>query len=257
MYIMSETFSSITLDEAAPGARDSSFYDTEWADQWQDMKAYSPVARHTRRLILRALDRIPHDSLIDIGCGIGSLLQGLVDLDRPVRYAGVDFSEKAVRIAARRLNAQFTRLDVEREWLDETFDIGVCSEVLEHLEDDSTAIVNIAKMCRNVVITVPSGPLTPASIEMGHVRHYTKTDLTGKIEAAGLRVLSIRAWGTPFHDPLYAWLRSQSPDGATTGTYGPLRRALSAILYLLFHLNVIDRGHKLIAVAERIPGRSY
>ena len=132
---MSETFSALTLDEAAPGARDSSFYDTEWADQWQDMKAYSPVARHTRRLILRALDRIPHDSLIDIGCGIGSLLQGLVDLDRPVRYAGVDFSEKAVRIAAGRLNAQFTRLDVESEWLDETFDIGVCSEVLEHLED--------------------------------------------------------------------------------------------------------------------------
>ena len=246
------------MDRAiAPEARNASFYDAEWADQWQDMKAYSPVARHTRRLILRALGRIPHDSLIDIGCGVDSLLQGLTDLDRPVRYAGVDFSEEAIRVAARRLDARFSRLDIECEWLDETFDIGVCSEVLEHLQDDRAAIANTARMCRNIVITVPGGPLTPASVGMGHVRHYTKTDLTEKLEAAGLRVVSIRAWSTPFHDPLYAWLRSQSPDGATTGTYGPFRRALSTGLYLLFHLNVVDRGHKLIAVAERIPGRSY
>ena len=145
----------------------------------------------------------------------------------------------------------FHRLDIAADSLDEAFDVAVCSEVLEHLEDDCAALRNIRKMARQVIITVPGGPLGDSSVAMGHVRHYTPEELSKKLEDAGFRVRTIRSWGTPFHDPLYAWLRGMAPETATTGHYGWVRRVTTQMLYLVFFLNVIDAGHKLVALAER------
>jgi SAM-dependent methyltransferase len=234
-----------------PALRTAEFYDAEWPSQWRDMRAYSPVARHTRRLIGRYLDRVRYRSLVDIGCGNGALLRDLELNAEEVDICGVDFSEVAVESARRATSGRFACLDIESEALPEAFDVGVCSEVLEHLGDDEAALANIRSMCRHVVITVPSGPLGPSSVAMGHVRHYTKADLAAKLTRAGFKVIALRAWGTPFHDPLYAWLRGKAPEGATTGRYGLGRRALSSALYLLFFLNLLDRGHKLVALAER------
>jgi len=228
------------------------FYDREWAEKWQDMKAYSPVARHTRRLIRNLLDGLEYHSLVDIGCGNGALLREL-DLEScPIDICGIDFSEVAVALADRQIQGRFFHMNIQKESLSETFDVGICSEVLEHLEDDLVALKNIWQMCRHVIITVPSGPLTSSAKLMGHVRHYTKEDLSHKLFVAGFRICNLRAWGTPFHDPIYAWVRGQAPAGATTGQYGVLRWGISHILYALFFLNVFDRGHKLVVLAERI-----
>ena len=227
------------------------FYDREWTDQWQDMKTYSPVARHTRRLIEKLLGRLEYRSLIDIGCGNGELLRELdLDVDR-IDLHGIDLSEAAVGLAGQHVPGRFRCLDIQRDFLRESFDVGICSEVLEHLGDDRTALRNIRNMCRFLIVTVPSGPLGSASLAMGHVRHYTRQDLIRKLSDAGFCVKYIRAWGTPFHDPLYAWIRGQAPTGTTTGRYGFLRRTVSHFLYLCFFLNVMDRGQKLFALAER------
>ncbi len=227
------------------------FWDQEWADKWQDMKAFSPVARHTRRLIRNLLGRLAYRSLVDIGCGIGVLLREL-NADRDcVDLCGIDFSEVAISLAGRLTPARFHCVDIQRESAPETFDVGVCSEVLEHLEDDVSALRNIRKMCRLLVVTVPSGPLGASSRAIGHVRHYTKDDLERKLTSSGFRLRYLRAWGTPFHDPLYAWIRSRTSQGVTMGTYGLFRRCVSQALYLLFFLNLFDRGHKLVALAER------
>ena len=234
----------------ADAQKDARFYDREWTGQWQDMRAHSPVARHTRRLIGRTLNRLEHHSLLDIGCGDGALFRELRPDGRTVDLCGVDFSEAAVALARRRSCGRFSCLDIQTEHLPETFDVGICSEVLEHLEDDQAALHNIREMCRHLIVTVPSGPLGPASRAVGHVRHYTRSDLREKLEEAGFHVRELRAWGTPFHDPVYAWIRGRAPEGSTTGHYGPFRRGLSQLLYWLFFLNLLDRGHKLIALAE-------
>ncbi|MCE9646965.1 MAG: 50S ribosomal protein L11 methyltransferase [Chloroflexi bacterium] len=37
------------------------------------MKVYGPTARHTRRLVLKLLDGLPFESVLDAGCGTGVL----------------------------------------------------------------------------------------------------------------------------------------------------------------------------------------
>ena len=230
-------------------AKPAEFYDREWSDHWHDMKVYSPVARHTRKLIRGFLNRIEFSSLLDIGCGSGELLKEL-SLSPEIALSGVDVSPAAIGQASRNVDGEFDVVDIEKERPSLKADAGVCSEVLEHLTDDESAVKNMANSVKHLVVTVPAGPLTEASLAMGHVRHYTKTSLREKLESNGFDVIALRAWGTPFHDPLYAWLRSKSPEGATTGTYGLGKRLVSSFLYSLFHLNIFDHGHKLVALAQ-------
>ena len=232
-------------------AKPAEFYDTEWSNRWHDMKVYSPVARHTRRLIRRYLDKVDFSSVLDIGCGSGELLK---ELSLPgIGLSGVDFSSTAIRQAAQSIDGKFAVVDIENESPDLQADVGVCSEVLEHLTNDGAAIRNISSSVDHLIVTVPSGPLTDASLAMGHIRHYSKHSLRETLKLNGFDVLAIRAWGTPFHDPFYAWLRSKSPEGATTGTYGWGKRLVSSFFYGLFHLNLVDHGHKLVALARVSP----
>ncbi len=236
-------------------AQPAEFYDREWANTWHDMKVYSPVARHTRRLIKSRLDRISCESLIDIGCGSGELLKEL-SLSPDIALSGVDFSSTAIHQVSSTIDGQFEVVDIQKAAPSFSADMGVCSEVLEHLDDDESALSNISKVVNHLVITVPSGPLTQSALDMGHVRHYTRESLSDKLARTGFDILDIRAWGTPFHDPLYAWVRSLSPQGTTTGTYGLGRRLVSSALYTLFHLNVFNHGHKLIALVRTSGDRS-
>lgn len=240
---------------AQTAAQPADFYDREWANTWRDMKVYSPVARHTRRLIKSRLDRIEFRSLMDIGCGSGELLKEL-SLAPSVALSGLDFSPTAIDQVSKRIDGQFAVVDIQKDSPPFKTDVGVCSEVLEHLDNDDAALRNISRSVRHLVITVPSGPLTEASVAMGHVRHYTKESLREKLEMGGYMDIDVRAWGTPFHDPLYAWIRSRSPQSATTGTYGAGKRFISATLYTLFHLNVFDHGHKLVAFARTPEDRT-
>ena len=240
---------------AHTAAQPAEFYDREWANTWHDMKVYSPVARHTRRLIKSRLNRIEYGSLIDIGCGSGELLKEL-SLSPDVYLSGVDFSPTAIDQISKQIEGRFAVVDIQKDVPPMKADVGVCSEVLEHLDDDEAALRNIGGSVGHLVITVPSGPLNEASVAMGHIRHYTRESLSAKLERAGYTDVDVRAWGTPFHDPFYAWIRSRSPQSATTGSYGFGKRFISAALYTLFHLNVFDHGHKLVALAHTAEDRT-
>lgn len=78
---------------------DKSFYEDGW-DKWEDMKKFGPMSRHTRRLIKKMLSGISFNSILDVGCGEGSLLKDIIShQDKCVRVAGADISETALAIA--------------------------------------------------------------------------------------------------------------------------------------------------------------
>lgn len=73
----------------------------------------------------------------------------------------------------------------------------VCSEVLEHVEADGTAIAEMGRVVKDegsVIITVPHGPYYYASDDrfVSHFRRYTVADMTGKLNAGGLILRSTR-----------------------------------------------------------------
>ncbi|MBI4615739.1 MAG: methyltransferase domain-containing protein [Planctomycetes bacterium] len=230
-------------------------YDAGWTERWDDMKRYGPASRHTRRLIFELLEGIEFRSVLDAGCGQGELL-GEIAARRPgASLRGVDLSEAGIVIAARRLpGARFSPLDLSAAPLHETFDLVVCSDVLEHVEEDRAALANLRRMTNgHLLVTTIQGPCYPWEKEtMGHVRSYTRRDLENKLSAAGFRVERVIEWGWPFYSPLYRSFLTLGGGGGTTGTFGRGRRIISSLLYALFRLNSSRRGDGLFVLARAV-----
>jgi SAM-dependent methyltransferase len=152
----------------------------------------------------------PGDRVLDLGCGAGrhafeAYRRGArvvaADLDvkelPPVNAmlaAMRDAGEAAPPAAATALPADATRLP----FADGSFDAVIAAEILEHVPDDVAAMAEIARVLRpggTAAVTVPAWlpervcwALSREYHEVpgGHVRIFTRGELTAKLAAAGL-----------------------------------------------------------------------
>jgi ubiquinone/menaquinone biosynthesis C-methylase UbiE len=99
-------------------------------------------------------------SLLDAGCGEGETLARLGP-SLPPRTAAVDISLEAVQLTARR----FPQVEVRRQsvlelpFAEESFDLVLCLEVLEHLADPGGALGELGRVAgTDVVVSVPHEP---------------------------------------------------------------------------------------------------
>lgn len=128
--------------------------------------------------------------ILDIGCGVGTIDLYLAKKDHKV--IGIDISKRGIEIAKK--NAQKLSLYVNLKFLVKNFpqslpsgkfDLIICSEVLEHLKDDRSAVNAISKLLKRDGIVIASSPSKNAPLykwgalsrfdqEVGHLRRYTK-----------------------------------------------------------------------------------
>jgi hypothetical protein len=127
----------------------------------------------------------------------------------------------------------------------------ICSEVLEHIRDDDTALRNLRKMVgKHLVISTPQGRMRGFEREVGHVRNYARGELVDKIEKTGFAVISVVEWGFPFYSPLYRDFLELTRSKGTTGEFGPLRKLLANFIYLVFMFNSSKRGDEIFVLAQ-------
>lgn len=151
-----------------------------------------------RRLALEQLvrDRIAGSQgcrVLDVGCGTGYVLARMQELGNTV--TGVEASPTPLAFARQRNIALVFAAEAERlPFEDAEFDLVVSMDVYEHIEDD------VAAMAEAWRVTAPGGThavLVPAMSCLwsrcdevgGHHRRYTASELSGKLESAGFRVL--------------------------------------------------------------------
>ena len=153
----------------------------------------------------------PGDRVLDMGCGGGRHAFALYRRGAHVTALDMDAAE------LEDVSAMFAAMAQEGEapegasaaavrgtayglpFADATFDRVVCSEVLEHLHEDSRAMRELTRVLKPgglMAVTVPRwGPelvcwaLSSAyhEAEGGHVRIYRGSELTRRLEAAGLQ----------------------------------------------------------------------
>jgi len=163
---------------------------------------------------------------LDAGCGGG---RHLCEAFRTqgVEVAGVDLgwddlckARGYLSVMARESHGSWllSRADVTKlPFAEGVFDVVVCSEVLEHVEESRTAVselVRVLKSGGDLVVTVPR--FWPERIcwaissayhhePGGHIRIYKKGELLRLVEAAGTRCWRIR-YRHALHTP-YWWLK--------------------------------------------------
>ncbi len=232
-----------------------SFYDTGWPG-WYDMKEYGPASKHVRRIIFQLLSEIKFNSVLDIGCGVATLLDDISRSYPHVQLYGSEFSGDAVEIGKKRLpKAQLWQSDLSQGTVPVQTDLVTCIDVLEHIEDDLTAMKNLAAMTKKyALIVVPIGPLFEAErVRVGHVHGYSQAEFDGKLQATGFRIKKRILWGFPVYS-LYRRLLHILPEKVTTGTFSPIKRFTSYLIYLALYLSLPFWGDRYFLVCEKVNG---
>ena len=170
----------------------------------------SVVARHPwwdarGRLTLDLLDRLgvrPPDRIIDVGCGWGTTLLALEK--RGYTATGADISRQALAHLDRP-DRSLVELDLTAPlclpptW--EPFDAALALDVIEHIDDDRSALARLAQLVRpggRVVVSVPALPdlFTEFDQIQGHRRRYLPETLVAAFRDTGLTLDHWFWWGS-------------------------------------------------------------
>lgn len=150
--------------------------------------------------------------LLEVGCGTGATLRGLVPLFPGSRVTGVEPSAAAVRVAVAAgcdvVPGSFERLPVAAG----SVDVLLALDVLEHLDDDAAGLAEAARALRpggRLLITVPALPALwgPHDELNHHRRRYTRAMLRDRVVIAGFRVERVTYFNTLLL-PLAWWERT-------------------------------------------------
>lgn len=231
-----------------------------------------------RRILGDVLDAlVPGDegaTILDLGCGTGANIGYLSEW---YRCWGLELDPEAVAYAAERYPAcQFTCgsvLDLAT-WPElDRIDACLLTDVIEHIEDDRTAVLNATNALApggHLVITVPADPRlwSKHDRDHGHYRRYTQETLAETLSGLPLRRRALTSMNARLYQPIRFWRRVQKwiplLESGTTGDTNLPPRLINPLLTRLFSGEssrvcraidgppTYDRGVSLLAVYQRI-----
>jgi SAM-dependent methyltransferase len=176
-----------------------------------------PLSEWEQRRITSLVEAIPEGvrTILDVGCGDGRITHLLAE--RGYEITGVDGSPTALaRVRVPKKLCDIGAIDFE----DDSFDLVLSTEVLEHLPDEvhAQALVEMQRLARRwVLITVPNDePLELAETRCpnckrvfhvyGHLRRYRREDMAQLLPNA--RQVEVHAKNrAPVWHPATHWLR--------------------------------------------------
>jgi 2-polyprenyl-3-methyl-5-hydroxy-6-metoxy-1,4-benzoquinol methylase len=193
----------IILLEEAPNQAD---YDEQFYSLLAQTEPKHFWFRGRRKTILRALREALGElsglSVLDVGCGTGFVLQGMVDAG--MKCAGIDMFMEGLRHARRRSDALLICNAAGEIPFDEQFDVVTLCDVIEHVDDDRELIMRSAGAAKPgglILITVPAQQSlwSDADEAWGHKRRYSRESLCETLCACGLSPLFVRYFNSLLH----------------------------------------------------------
>lgn len=215
---------------------------------------------HLRQLITILPKMGKESNILDIGCGVGTLAYYLAS--KGFNVIGVDVSSRAIKIAnsfrskSGLKNVNFSLGDVQMITSTRKYDLIVCTEVIEHLENDVKMLKTIYTLLNSkgkLLLSTPSvnaplyklGMLRKFDLEVGHLRRYKMDDLLFKLRKSGFRIVSERKNESILRNSLFTFKK-----------LGILIKPIKGPLVPIFHwiddlLTVMFGESDLMVIAEK------
>ncbi len=175
-----------------------------------DDKMHEDIAKEISKIVPKA------STILDMGCGQGALTQRLVDLG--YRVSSVDKDKKNYKAN----NKDFTQVDFDDKdrlgsFIESNlgrYDCVIGIEVIEHVEDQYSYALSLARMCRkggHVLISTPNvtnrlsrliflitgrmHQFMPEDLDYGHINPCTSWELELIVKNVGLELVKIAPIG--------------------------------------------------------------
>ena len=132
----------------------------------------------------------PESVVLDYGCCVGHVTTALASIFPELNFVGIDISKEQVEIGKKFIvenKIDNVVLTVPDKWetKDHSFDMVICLEVLEHINDYKSFLIDLEKYCKiggRVVMSTPHGPhdqLVQGARQrpIEHVNHFEEQDV--------------------------------------------------------------------------------
>lgn len=157
-----------------------------------------------RRFLVKKL--VKGGNILEIGCGVGSLISALAGKNRKV--IGIDPSKPAIKMAKQKIkemNLKGVFIVVGRgemiSFSDDFFDSIICTDVLEHVKEDLSLLIELRRVLKKDGIALISVPALQKlwgkqDDEQHHYRRYSMIELEYLLEKANFKIIFIRYWNS-------------------------------------------------------------
>ena len=167
-----------------------------------------PLLSHLTEKIVEHLALANGKRLLDIGCGVGRV--DILAAIKGFATVGIDIEKKAITLA--KDNAKKFGLDMQCKFITgdilkqrnlskQTFDVIVCSEVIEHVSDPQKIIDFAYKLLKKnglIILTTPNDPRLWSVLDeyAGHVKRFRVQEIKQLLQH--FTILSLYIIGFPF-----------------------------------------------------------
>jgi len=222
--------------------------------------------RVLRTIILPLRDSLPADPrVLEIGCGTGNTLRVLRAVFPSATLLGMDLFAEGLRYARAETGTALIQARIEAFPFTTRFHLVGLFDVLEHIEDDRTALGAIRNQLTPggvLVVTVPAGMhlWSAFDVEAHHCRRYSRAVLSERLEAAGFELRYISSFMTAIYPLVWLSRRLRRPSSGTAATSelqpatwmnAAAGLALEPERWLLRAGRTLPFGTSLVAVAVR------
>ncbi len=157
--------------------------------------------------LLKIIKKINPESILDVGCGEGFTLDTLRKNKIGKKIIGIDNSKESIRIG----KILFPKVKINHASIydmpfpNNSFDLVICTEVLEHLKTPSLAIEEVKRVSRgNILISVPNEPffmlgnflrgknMEKLGNDPEHINHWTIFSFASFLKTQGLKIMSVK-----------------------------------------------------------------
>jgi len=191
------------MNRAGAGLRER--YDNEWNGWKAGTTAFIGVHRYDQ--IASAVQQLGPRKILDVGCGDGRLARAIRANCPDVVIHGCDLSTAALA-RSEGLDRQYS-VDLNCEVLpepDESLDLVIASEVIEHLIQPDRVLAELTRVCRqggHVLLTVPNfafwrfrvqalrGHVPSVTADDRHLHSFSASLLDQLVGKAGLEVVRL------------------------------------------------------------------
>ncbi|PYV96056.1 MAG: SAM-dependent methyltransferase [Acidobacteria bacterium] len=169
-----------------------SYYDGE--SSWRALGAISKAQN-----IVDLCSSIPHQRILDIGSGEGSVVRRLSDLGFGEEVHSVEISQSAVETILRRGIARLQECRLfdgyNLPYESGRFDLAILSHVLEHVEYPRKLLYEAGRIANYVFVEVPLEDNIGMKPDyrfdsVGHINFYTWKTIRRLVQTCGFQVLS-------------------------------------------------------------------
>lgn len=169
---------------------------------------------HSDLKFIQMLNVIPFGSkfnnILDVACGAGIITQHFRDHFTPSYIEGIDISSAMINKAREldtRKSITWRVANIYEYRSDVGFDLIVCADIIEHLQDDSLFASIISKLGKNTVIKIPLedsyfnrllrklriyDPWKDTELRYGHIHHYNETELDRVFTSNGFKIVNAK-----------------------------------------------------------------